>query len=193
MFQSHSSEQSSGPQAISHQPAADVIEEEGDRVQITVQLGVVIEAAVPLQLHGLPQEGLHPPRGQHHGRWQRDAVPLPSHSALAFRSSEWLHMRYLEEDTEEKKKHTVRNTTNIVRRSAALVMINIMTSVLGTTLPERGCFIGGVSRRKYTDGSILSVQRRPVETLLSAAQMMDRGNAFAERTANCALIRSRSR
>lgn len=48
------------------QPAADVIEEEGDRVQVVVQLCVVIEAAVPLQLHRLPQQGLQPPRGQHH-------------------------------------------------------------------------------------------------------------------------------
>lgn len=52
--------------ALQHQPAADVIEEERDRVQVTVQLCVVIEAAVPLQLHRLPQQGLQPPRGQHH-------------------------------------------------------------------------------------------------------------------------------
>lgn len=53
-----------------HQPAADVIEEERDRVQATVQLGVVIEAAVPLQLHCLPQQRLQPPRRQHHRGWQ---------------------------------------------------------------------------------------------------------------------------
>lgn len=52
--------------ALQHQPAADVIEEERDRVQVIVQLCVVIEAAVPLQLHRLPQQGLQPPRRQHH-------------------------------------------------------------------------------------------------------------------------------
>lgn len=30
---------------------------------------------------------------------QREAVPLPSHSALALRSSAWLHIRYLDKDT----------------------------------------------------------------------------------------------
>lgn len=51
----------------SNSPAADVIEEERHRVQVVVQLCVVIEAAVPLQLHRLPQQGLQPPRGQHDG------------------------------------------------------------------------------------------------------------------------------
>lgn len=40
--------------AVHHQPAADMVEKERDRIQITVQFGVVIEAAVPLQLHCLP-------------------------------------------------------------------------------------------------------------------------------------------
>lgn len=52
--------------AVRHKPAADVIKEERDRVQVVVQLCVVIEAAVPLQLHRLPQQGLQAPRGQHH-------------------------------------------------------------------------------------------------------------------------------
>lgn len=51
-----------------YKPAADVIEEERDGVK--VQLDVVIEAAVPLQLHCLPQQGLQPPWGQHHRWWQ---------------------------------------------------------------------------------------------------------------------------
>lgn len=44
--------------AVRYQPAADVIEQKRDRVQVTVQLGVVIEAAVHLQLHCLPQQSL---------------------------------------------------------------------------------------------------------------------------------------
>ena len=48
-------------------PAADVVQEQGHGAQAAVQLGVVVEAALPLQLHRLAEEGLQPPRGQHHG------------------------------------------------------------------------------------------------------------------------------
>jgi len=43
-------------------------------------------------------------------------------------------------------------------------MINIVMSVPEITLPERGYFFGGASRQKYTDRSILSIERQSVET-----------------------------
>lgn len=56
--------------ALQYQPAADVIKEERDRVQVIVQLGVMIKAAVPLQLHCLPEQGVQSTRRQHHRRRQ---------------------------------------------------------------------------------------------------------------------------
>lgn len=56
--------------AMQYKPAADVIKEKRDRVQVIVQLGVMIETAVPLQLHCLPEKGVQTTRGQHHRRRQ---------------------------------------------------------------------------------------------------------------------------
>lgn len=47
-------------------PAAAVVQEQGDGVQAVVQLGVVVEAALPLQLHSLLQQSLQAARRQHH-------------------------------------------------------------------------------------------------------------------------------
>lgn len=47
-------------------PAADVVDEERHRVQVIVQLGVVIQTSVPLQLHRLPEQCLQPSWGEHH-------------------------------------------------------------------------------------------------------------------------------
>lgn len=51
-------------------PAAGVVLQQGHRVQSAVQLGVVVEAALPLQLHGLFQQSLQASRRQHHRRRQ---------------------------------------------------------------------------------------------------------------------------
>lgn len=49
---------------------------------------------------------------------QREAVPLPSHSAFALRSSAWLHIRYLQEDTSTELKQY--NTHEVLTKAISL-------------------------------------------------------------------------
>lgn len=51
-------------------PAAGVVQQQGHRIQSSVQLSVVVEAALPLQLHCLFQQSLQAARRQHHRRRQ---------------------------------------------------------------------------------------------------------------------------
>lgn len=64
---------------------------------------------------------------------QREAVPLPSHSAFALRSSAWLHIRYLQEDisTELKQYNTQSVNKSNHNKNTSKNSQRILDSILG--------------------------------------------------------------